>query len=182
MLDGKILTENKKGGDRMPFRSCSFTGHRQIKSAHKGAIDELVDKGIAYAYSEGCRSFYSGGAIGFDTIAARAVIRFRINHPGVKLILCLPCIDQSRHWSESQINDYEYILRSADEIIYASDEYTDTCIKARNMMLAELSDIVIAYVGRARSGSSQTARMAERLGKTVYNIYSALDEKTDKKA
>ncbi len=164
----------------MAYHSCSFTGHRQIKAEHAQNISGLIDKGIAYAYSEGCRDFYSGGAIGFDTIAARAVIRFRISHPDVRLILCLPCIDQALLWSKPQIEDYEYLVRSANEIIYASEEYTDTCIKERNMMLAEHADIVIAYVGRARSGSSQTARMAERLGKTVFNIYPALDGKNDK--
>ena len=165
----------------MAYRSCSFTGHRQIKATHTSAIGALVDKGIAYAYSEGCRDFYSGGAIGFDTLAARAVIRFRISHPDVRLVLCLPCITQASLWSDSQRDDYEYLIRSADEIIYASEEYTDTCMRERNKMLAETADLVIAYVGRTRSGSSQTARMAERLGKTVYNIYPTLEEKSDEK-
>ncbi len=163
----------------MAFHSCSFTGHRIIKASHAAAIGELVDNGVAYAYSEGCRDFYSGGAIGFDTIAARAVIRFRVSHPDVRLVLCLPFVDQALHWSEAQISDYEYLIRSADEIIYISEEYTDSCIRDRNMLLAERADLLIAYVGRARSGSSQTARMAERLGKTVYNIYPTLDRKTD---
>ena len=165
----------------MAFLACSFTGHRQIKNEHISAISALVDQGIEYAYSMGCRTFYSGGAIGFDTVAARAVIRFRISHPDVRLVLCLPCVNQDELWSGSQRDDYGYLLRSADEVIYVSETYTHTCMRERNEMLAERSDLVIAYVGRARSGSSQTAKMAERLGKTVYNIYPTLEAKTSEK-
>lgn len=159
----------------MSFYACSFTGHRRIKPEHSPRISELVRKGIEYAYGEGCRVFYSGGAIGFDTLAAREVIRFRINHPEVRLVLCLPCVDQDTMWSEKQRDSYSYLLRSADEIRYASDSYTDGCMRERNLMLAESCDILIAYVGRSRSGSSQTVGMAQRLGKTVYNLYPTLE-------
>ena len=164
----------------MALCACSFTGHRQIKKEHISEISGLIDKGIEYAYSNGCRTFYSGGAIGFDTLAARAVIRFRITHPDVRLVLCLPCINQDEMWSESQRDDYGYLIRSADEVIYVSDGYTPNCMRERNEMLAERADFVISYVGRARSGSAQTAKMAQRLGKTVYNLYPTLDAKTNK--
>jgi predicted Rossmann fold nucleotide-binding protein DprA/Smf involved in DNA uptake len=52
-------------------------------------------------------------------------------------------------------------------------------MRERNKMLAERADLVISYVGRARSGSAQTAKMAQRLGKTVYNLYPTLDAKTN---
>ena len=159
----------------MSYSCCSFTGHRHIKAEHRPHIAELVKRGIEYAYGEGCRVFCSGGALGFDTLAAREVIRFRITHPDVKLILFLPCIDQASMWNSDQRDSYEYLIRTSDEIRYAADSYTDSCMRERNFMLADACDLLIAYSGRSRSGSSQTVGMAERLGKTVYNLYPTLD-------
>ena len=159
----------------MENKGCSFTGHRTVKAEHRGKIAALVARAIAYAYSHGCRRFYTGGAVGFDTVAAREVLRFRIFHPDVSLVLLLPCTDQDKYWTASQRSSYQYVLSVADEVVYVSEEYTDTCIKERNMQLAERADIMIAYVGRYRSGAAQTVRMAESLGKEVYNLYPSLD-------
>ena len=128
---------------------------------------------MEYAYSEGCRTFCAGGALGFDTLAARAVILFRISHPDVKLHLILPCVDQDASWSEHQRSDYEYILKNADYTEYVSDEYTDKCMRERNFALADRCDILIAYVQRSSSGAAQTVRFAEKMGKRVYNLYSS---------
>ena len=156
--------------------ACSFTGHRVIAAAHRGSIGELLSRAIAYAYGEGCRSFLSGGAIGFDTLAAREVVRFRISHPDVRLILVLPCVNQDERWSARDRDAYEYRLGAADEVRYISDTYTDGCMRQRNLALAEAADILIAYVGRSASGSAQTVRMAERSGARIYNLYPALEK------
>ena len=124
----------------MSYKSCSFTGHRYIKSEHRAHLCELLRRGIEYAYAEGCRTFYSGGALGCDTVAAREVIRFRIDHPDVRLVLLLPCVDQDAMWSDEQRDRYSYVLRSADEVRYVSDTYTDSCMRERNLMLAQYCD------------------------------------------
>ena len=158
---------------------CSFTGHRTIENNHTEAIGELLSRAVKYAYSEGCRRFYAGGAMGFDTLAAREVIRFRISHPDVSLVLLLPCVDQNAGWSAAATSAYEFVLSEADEVRYISDKYTDGCMKERNRALVDACDILIAYVGRARSGGGQTLRMAKASGKRVYNLYPTL-EKTEK--
>jgi uncharacterized phage-like protein YoqJ len=164
----------------MPCENCSFTGHRRIKPQHLRKMPELISRAVAYAYSEGCRNFYSGGAVGFDTLAAREVIRFRISHPDVRLIMLLPCETQSERWSGLQKSSYEYILSASDEVIYISGEYTDTCIRERNMMLASKADILISYISRNESGSAQTARMAQRQNKRIYNLYPTLEKESVK--
>ena len=155
---------------------CSFSGHRNIETAHKTALPPLVARGIEYAYSKGCRNFLSGGAIGFDTLAAQEVIKFRATHRDVRLVLVLPCKNQSEKWNFRQKQEYEKILKSADEIIYITDSYYDGCIKERNMRLAEEADILICYASRFNSGTGQTVRMAKSMGKDVYNLYPALDK------
>ena len=164
-------------GREKDMRACSFTGHRSITASHRDEIIPLTARAIEYAYSEGCRDFYVGGAVGFDTVAAREVIRFRMSHPDVRLIMLLPCMNQDERWSGRQRSAYEHILSSADEITYISESYRDGCMRERNLQLAERADILIAYVGRRNSGSAQTAKMAENLGKKVYNLYPTLERK-----
>lgn len=155
---------------------CAFSGHRTIKQSHRAKISSLIARAIEYAYSEGCRNFYSGGAVGFDTLAAQQVIRFRMTHPDVRLILLLPCIDQDAKWTDAQKNMYSHLLREANETTYISECYTDTCIKRRNEALAAVADIMICYLSRRGSGTGQTVSMAQSLGQRVYNLYPALEE------
>lgn len=155
---------------------CAFTGHRKIEDRHKGQIDALLLRAISYAYENGCRIFATGGALGFDTLAAREIIRFRMSHPDVRFIAVLPCKNQSESWTPAQVNMYEYTILNADEVEYVSDEYTDGCMKKRNKRLAEMCDMIIAYVSRPYSGSAQTVRMAADLGRVVYNLYPTLEQ------
>ncbi len=159
--------------------ACSFTGHRTIETAHKANIEDLVLRSIDYAYSKGCREFYTGGALGFDTLAAKLLIFYRVEHPDIKLNLILPCRNQNERWNERQTDMYNYILSRADHIEYVSDQYTDGCMKMRNQRLVELADAVIAYAGRERSGAAQTVRMALSAGKEVYNLYPHLAARAD---
>ncbi len=155
---------------------CSFTGHRRIEPRHAALISAMLLRSIEYAYSEGCRTFVAGGAIGFDTLAAREIIRFRMLHPDVRLHLALPCTEQELKWSDKQKDAYYYTLSAADEVIYISEEYTRSCMAERNQYLADRADILIAYLGKPSSGAAQTVRMAERLGKRIYNLYPALEK------
>ena len=155
--------------------ACSFTGHRTIEKRHLDRIEDLIARAIAYAYSEGCRKFYVGGALGFDTLAAKLVLLFRINHPDTELHVIIPCKNQTDGWSPSQIDTYEYVLGQADSVEFLADQYSDGCMRARNQRLVDLCDVLIAYVSRYSSGAAQTVRMAQRVGKKVYNLYPALD-------
>ena len=155
------------------MKKCSFTGHRVIPVSHSERLDDLLSRAIEFAYSEGCREFYTGGALGFDTMAARKLIAYRISHPDVRFIVVVPCENQAEKWSEADRDAYEYILSCADEVIFSSEEYTKDCMRRRNEYLADVCDILIAYSGKYSSGSAQTVRMAQARGKTVYNLYGS---------
>ena len=133
-------------------------------------------RAINYAYDNGCRNFYCGGAVGFDTLAARQVILFRMSHPDVKLHLLLPCINQDKNWKSSEVRRYEHTLASADTISYVSEEYTKDCMKKRNERLVESCNILIAYVNKEYSGAAQTVRIANKAGVEIYNLYPTLDK------
>ncbi len=159
----------------MEIRSCSFTGHRKIEPQHTRALPERVAAGIAYVYSKGCRHFYVGGAIGFDTVAAQQLLIFRMSHPDITVNLVLPCKDQASQWSDRQREMYDYLLSQADTIEYIAEYYYDGCMRERNARLVDHADVFIAYVCHGRSGAQQTVDMARRRGKTVYNIYNTCE-------
>ena len=126
---------------------------------------------MTYAYQNGCRVFYNGGALGFDSEAAERVILFRRTHADVRLIMILPCPEQADRWSASQRFRYESILRSANETVYVEDHYTAGCMQKRNAELVRRADMLVAYLSHARSGAAQTAAAAKRKGIPVYNLY-----------
>ncbi len=151
---------------------CSFTGHRRIPSEHMPFLGDLLARAVAYAYERGCRVFYTGGAVGFDTMAARAVLSFRLTHTDVRMVLILPCPEQADAFGERDHAAYAFLLRQADEVQYISESYTRDCMKQRNAALVQVADILIAYAGHQRSGSSQTVRMAaKRPHVQIFNLY-----------
>jgi len=158
--------------------TCAFTGHRKIEDRHRGMMDSLLLRAISFAYEAGCRTFLTGGALGFDTAAAKEIIRFRLTHPDIRLHIIIPCKNQSDAWSERQIALYEYTLMNADEVEYVSEVYTEGCMRVRNQRLVDLADMLIAYVDDPYSGAAQTVRMASRAGRTIYNLYPTLEGKT----
>lgn len=153
------------------MKACSFTGHRQISSELIKPLEELLSRAIDFVYKEGCRTFYTGGALGFDTLAAKLLIKKRIFCNDIKLIVVIPCVDQSEKWGYSARQMYDYIVSNADEVVFTSEKYTKDCMKKRNEKLVELCDVLIAYSGKEYSGSAQTVRMAVKAGKTVYNLF-----------
>lgn len=150
---------------------CSFTGHRVIESEKASALEKLIDRAVEYAYGKGCRKFLCGGALGFDTMAAKTVISKRMKYSDIRLLMVLPCKNQAEKWSERARSMYEYTVSVADEVIYISESYTPSCMRERNLYLAEHCDMLVAYVGRRNSGAAQTLRFAERLKKSVYNLF-----------
>lgn len=156
---------------------CAFTGHRSIREAHRGILEDLVRRAVDYAYGKGVRVFLAGGAVGFDTVAAAQVILYKISHPDVRLELCIPCADQSEGWSNAERDRYEFIMARADSVEILSDRYFKGCMKNRNARLVERADMLISYadVKKSFSGTMQTVRMAKEKGIEVYNLFPTLE-------
>ena len=115
----------------MKEKTCCFTGHRAIPkqqsdsiyAALKAEINSLIKTGYCY--------FGAGGALGFDTLAAKAVLELK-QYPHVKLILVLPCLEQAKGWSQNDITIYEDIKSRCDKCTYTSEHYYSGCMHKRN--------------------------------------------------
>ncbi len=147
--------------------TCCFTGHRIISVDFDS---NTLMRGIEYLIGLGVDTFICGGAMGFDTVCAEAVLRARIAHPHISLHIYAPCCDQSSRWSIKDKLTYERILEKADFVDMPSVPYFDGCMKIRNCKMVDASAYCICYMNNTHSGTGQTYRYAVNHGLTVYNI------------
>ena len=115
--------------------------------------------------------FRAGGAVGFDTLAALCVLSAKENYPNIKLHLLLPCKNQTRGWSDGDIEKYNYILSQADSVRYVSEERAAGCMLKRDRALVDGADLCIAYCRRSTGGTAYTMSYAKERGVEVKNIY-----------
>lgn len=72
------------------LKVACFSGHRKlpqdctdIQKKLERTIVTLIDQGVVF--------FGSGGAIGWDQLAATTVLKLKKDYPHIKLIMVLPC-------------------------------------------------------------------------------------------
>ncbi len=150
--------------------TCCFTGHRIIRSEDIDTIKNNLKRAVASLYKGGIRRFISGGAIGFDTLASRAVLSAREEFPDILLVLALPCREQDRLWNAAQKAEYAEILGSADEVIYVSENYSPECMLRRNRYMVDRSSAAVVYIQYPRGGTVYTVNYALDSGLKVINI------------
>lgn len=151
-------------------KTACFTGHRDIPpekakttiSRLKAAIVDLINQGYLY--------FGAGGALGFDTLAEKAVLELKQTYPHIKLILVLPCLSQAKNWSDANKAVYEDIKSKADKVVYTSQEYTKGCMHKRNRHLVDNSSVCICYLNKDSGGTAYTVDYALKHGLSVINI------------
>ena len=127
-------------------------------------------KTIEQKITEGYTVFCAGGALGFDTMAALAVLKLKDKHRKIKLHLYLPCRDQAKKWSSYDRGIYEYITEKSDKVVYISENYTPFCMMERNRALVDNSSVCIAYCTQTRGGTAYTVSYAMDNDVPVINI------------
>jgi uncharacterized phage-like protein YoqJ len=154
---------------------CAFSGHRAIPPTAEEQLRRLLLQRIAALAEEGFTGFLCGGAVGFDTLAAEAVLSQRLRRPELTLTLALPCPDQDRAWPESQRKRFRAILEAADETILVSPEYHRFCMMQRNRFMVDHSRRLICYLTEPRGGTAATVRYALQRKLPVENLALELE-------
>jgi len=152
------------------MNTCCFTGHRAIASEELPVLIHRLEHTIAELIGQGVVSFACGGALGFDTMAALAVLKLRQKFMQIQLILFLPHKGQARGWSKKDSRTYAQILSKADKIIYTSEYYYAGCMHRRNRSLVEGSTVCVCYLNRAEGGTAYTVDFAKRRGLRIINL------------
>ena len=153
---------------------CCFTGHRKIEYAFLDGTRAVPEHCVEHLVGRGYDEFRSGGALGFDLLAALAVLKVKKKYPHIKLVLMLPCRDQDKYWKDHEKEVYEYVKRHADEISYLQERYSTGVMHRRNRRLVDGSHACVAYMKTRGGGTSYTCDYAEERGVRVFNIYKKL--------
>ena len=159
-------------------RGCCFTGHRPNALPDAGneqkpgmrALSELLTRAVERAVSDGFTEFYAGGALGFDTLAAEAVLNLRQQDSTVSLHLALPGLDQAEGWNAEQLQRYERILAGSSEIWYSAERCSPASMQKRNRYLVDHASRCIAYLRRMKGGTLYTVNYALDSGVEVDNL------------
>ena len=154
----------------MKNHSCCFTGHRWLPKEKLGQILKRLDLEVENLINQGVAEFVSGGALGFDQIAASLIVTKKKIHPKIRLILALPCKNQDARWNDEQKRLYCGLFTEADEVIYVSEEYFDGCMAARNRYMVDRTAYCICAQLRSRSGTGQTVRYMREQGLWIINV------------
>lgn len=153
-------------------QTCCFTGHRELPKERIEHIVIYLNYEVENLISQGVTDFISGGALGFDQIAASLIIAKKEMGRKIHLIFALPCKNQDRLWNAQQRKFYCALLSESDEIVYVSEKYTDDCIKRRNKYMVDHSAYCICALMRAFNGTEQTVKYARQKGLKIVNVLS----------
>lgn len=154
----------------MKEKTVCFTGHRTIPMLKKWKIEKKLKETLEAMIDNGYCYFGAGGALGFDTIAAQTVLGLKKKHPEIKLILVLPCKNQTRGWEEKDVSVYESIIEQADKVVYTQEHYDRGCMFKRNRHLVDNSSVCVAYLTEEKGGTAYTVNYANQKGVKVINI------------
>ena len=151
-------------------KTACFTGHRILSQKKIERIVKRLNTEIDRIIEQGITIFLSGGALGFDQIAASLIVSKKEQGADIRLIFALPCHNQDEKWTDRQKQLYHSLLNEADEIHYVSEEYTPDCMKKRNYYMVDNSAYCICAMTKDISGTGQTVRYAQQQGLQVINV------------
>ena len=155
----------------MREKTCCFTGHRELPTGcGRWKLAAELEKTIIAQIDKGIQFFGAGGALGFDTLAAQTVLKLKKKYSDIKLILVLPCLNQTRGWPTKDVEEYERIKVQADKVVYTSQEYTKGCMHKRNRHLVDNSSVCVCYLAKESGGTAFTVNYAKKQGLEVINI------------
>lgn len=113
---------------------------------------------------QGVCTFITGGARGFDTLAALAVMKLKKSHPAVRHHLFLPFPAQTMSGT-GEDKQYDNLIRDqADKVVYTSNQYYRGCMHKRNRAMVDNSAACLYYLTRDHGGTAYTVQYARQKG------------------
>lgn len=156
-------------------KTCCFTGHRRIPTHHLPLLRARLTYTITQLAAKGYTYFIAGGALGFDTLAAEAVLTLRnTTLPEIRLLLAIPCERQAASWPAADVEKYEKIRADADGEQILSTHYFTGCMQKRNRYMVDHASLCIAYLTEEKGGTASTVTYANKQGLSVINLADAI--------
>lgn len=152
---------------------CIFTGHREIPADTEPLRDALL-RHITALYADGYTDFLCGGAMGFDLLAAEALLELRPILSDARLLMVLPCHGQERAYTTADKCRYRAILDQADLVRYTAHTYYKGCMLTRDRVMAEAAEFCLCYLTRSSGGTAYTVRQCARRDVPICNLAEEL--------
>ncbi|MBP3434792.1 MAG: DUF1273 family protein [Clostridia bacterium] len=140
--------------------ACCFTGHRNLIWEDIPSIRENLNKTVETLIANGVNVFMTGGAKGFDEIAAEVISSFKDRYPQIYFWVVVPY---------SKKADDESLLK-ADRVEALSPGYYRGCMHVRNRFMVDHADYCISYLRKETGGTVYTVNYAKRRGVCVIHI------------
>lgn len=150
--------------------TCCFSGQRKLPKEKIERIMIRLDCEVENLIGQGVTTFISGGALGFDQVAASLILVKKEMGKNIRLVFVLPYKNQEKNWSTGQKKLYRSLLAEADELFYISEERQNDCIKKRNCYMVDHSAYCICASIYPLSGADQAVLYAKEKGVKVINV------------
>ncbi len=159
---------------------CCFTGYRPAKFPFKlnysdpcyVEFENDLMREILNLVDDGCDTFYTGMAMGFDIIAAEVVSLLKRGREdlNIKLVCVLPYENQGDAFGDFWKDKYFNVLSQADEKIIISENYHKGCYQIRNKYMVDNCDTVLTWYDGKAGGTRNTLNYALENNRKVINI------------
>lgn len=154
----------------MREKTCCFTGHRDIVKSDVDLIMKRTEEHIRALVRRGIRYFGVGGALGYDTLAAKLLFRLRETElPNIKVILVYPFDGYTDRWTQSQRSEALQLRGRYDKIVKVSEKPGRAAYLQRDRHLVDGSAYCICYCTRSDGGTAYTVRYALGEGLEIFN-------------
>ena len=139
-------------------KTLAVTGHRKLTpDLDIYRLEEIFLSQI----ENGVDTFLIGMAVGFDAICFQILEKIR-DSKDIKLIACIPCENQSKLFTIDQKIEYERQLKSANQKIFISKEYTPYCMMKRNTFMVDNASKLVCFLRENKGGTFNTVKYAEK--------------------
>ncbi len=140
------------------LKTCAVTGHRRLQEDYdREKVKEIFLKLIDGGYN----TFLVGMALGFDTECFMILQEIRKTKP-IKIIACIPCENQADRFTFQQKTLYKKLVKSADEKVLISKDYTPYCMMQRNIFMVDNCYCLITYLRQNKGGTKNTVEYAKK--------------------
>ena len=144
--------------NQSPCTACVFTGHRELYDDF--SYEKLLEI-IEELCKQGVKTFYNGMAKGFDLVSAKIVLVLKEKYD-IKLVACVPYLNQEKYFSEQEKQTYYEILNQADEKVLITKKYYKGCLLERNRYMVDRADCMVAYLKKDEGGTAYTVNYFKR--------------------
>ncbi len=159
-------------------KCCAFTGYRPGKlpwgsderDARCMEFKFRLRESLEYLIGRGYVHFLSGGALGFDLMAAEIVLSLRDKYPWIRLVMVIPFDGQADRWPEDQRRRWLSAIEQSDQVVRISHAYDRGVFFRRSHYMVEQADLLLAAYDGQPGGTAGTVAYAKRHGVRVVRL------------